>query len=60
MPKKNGVSKTYSFDKSVLQMLEDLCNREHRTQTNMIEMMIIEKHTREVICNEQKDGETEN
>lgn len=43
MPKKNGVSKTFSFDKEVVAMLDDLCKAERRTQTNLIETLIVER-----------------
>ena len=43
MPKKDGVTKTYSFSRKTVAMLEELCKDEHRTQTNLIESMVIEK-----------------
>ena len=51
MPKKDGVTKTFSFDKAVVEMLDKLCAKERRTQTNLIEILIIEKYNREVNCN---------
>lgn len=44
MPKKNGITKTFSFDKDVVSMLDDMCKSERRTQTNLIEMLIVEKY----------------
>lgn len=44
VPKKNGITKTYSFDKKTVDMMNEMCKSEHRTQTNFIEMLIIEKY----------------
>lgn len=48
MPKKNGITKTFSFDAEVVQKLNDLCKVEHRTQTNLLESLILEKYEKEV------------
>lgn len=40
MPKKDGINKTYSFSNDVIMMLEELCRKERRTQTNLIERLI--------------------
>ncbi len=40
MPKKDGIMKTYSFDKSILDKMNILCENQRRTQTNLIEYLI--------------------
>lgn len=45
MPKKNGITKTFSFDKDVVHMLDSMCKTERRTQTNLIELMIVERYS---------------
>lgn len=44
MPKKDGVTKTYSFSRNTIAMLEELCKYEYRTQTNLIEMLILKEY----------------
>lgn len=58
MPKKNGVMKTFSFDKDVISMLNDMCKVEHRTQTNLIELLIIERHAKQKTEEAVANGET--
>lgn len=40
MPKKNGVSKTYSFGEDTISKMNYLCLAERRTQTNLIERLV--------------------
>lgn len=40
MPKKEGVSKTYSFDRETIEKLIWLCKAQKRSQTNFLEKMI--------------------
>lgn len=40
MPKKDGINKTYSFDKDTIRKLHVICEKEHRTETNCIEVLI--------------------
>ena len=40
MPKKNGTSKTYSFNVDTVEKLNALCKDQKRTQTNCIEVLI--------------------
>lgn len=40
MPKTNGITKTYSFKKDVVEKMLYLCESEDRTQTNLIEFLI--------------------
>ena len=40
MPKKDGINKTYSFDKETVRKLDDICKKERRTETNCIEVLI--------------------
>lgn len=40
MPKKNGIMKTYSFSEETIKMLDVICLREKRSQTNCIERLI--------------------
>lgn len=40
MPKKDGINKTYSFSNDTIMMLEEICRKERRTQTNFLEMII--------------------
>lgn len=57
MPKKNGITKTFSFDRDVVAMLDDVCKAEHRTQTNLIELLIMERYSvakERVIANGKK------
>lgn len=58
MPKKNGVSKTFSFDKDVIMMLDNMCKAERRTQTNLIELLIVEKYAnmRKDVADNGEDG----
>lgn len=51
MPKKNGISKTYSFDRSIIEMMEKLCKVENRSQTNLIEFLI--KRYYDLLCKEK-------
>lgn len=45
MPKKDGVTKTYSFSRNTIAMLEEMCKYEHRTQTNLIELLILKGYS---------------
>ena len=47
MPKKSGIMKTYSFDVETVGKLKRLCDKEHRTQTNMLEVLIADRYERE-------------
>lgn len=54
MPKKDGVTKTYSFSRNTIVMLEEMCKYEHRTQTNLIELLILREY-----CKMSRDRERE-
>lgn len=56
MPKKDGINKTYSFSNDIIMMLEEICRKERRTQTNFLEM-IIEKEFNKLF--EVKNDKTE-
>lgn len=59
MPKKNGVSKTFSFDKDIVTMLNSMCEAERRTQTNLIELLIAERYSsmrRDVVLNGREEN----
>ena len=45
LPKKDGVTKTYSFSRNTVDMLDKICKYEHRTQTNLIELLIMRRHS---------------
>lgn len=40
MPKKNGITKTYSFDEETIKQMGKICSYEKRTQTSLIEFLI--------------------
>ena len=46
MPKKSGVNKTYSFSQEVVDKLNEICKREMRSQTNVLEVLITERWTK--------------
>lgn len=54
MPKKNGVQKTYSFSKETVKKLQELCDIEDRSQTNMIERLVSIEYKEKV---ENKKGD---
>jgi len=43
MPKKNGIVKTYSFSQNTIEMLNYICEKDKRSQTNCIEKLIEDK-----------------
>ena len=60
LPKKNGVTKTFSFDRDIVDMLDCMCKQERRTQTNLIELMVIERHNKLKNRGDISNGKTEN
>ena len=40
MPKKNGITKSYSFSQKTIQQIEELCEFEMLKPTNLIEHLI--------------------
>lgn len=44
MPKKNGISKTYSFDSETIKQLEELAKHYKLKPTNLIEFLINKEH----------------
>lgn len=52
MPKKNGTSKTYSFDSETIKQLEELAQHYKLKPTNLIEFLINKEH-KSVVNNRQ-------